>query len=49
MVGPAWGGYLFDEFGMAVPYFSAAAIMFGAVVVAMASLREHQRPRAMHS
>ncbi len=49
VVGPAWGGYLFDEFGMAVPYFSAAAIMFGAVVVAMASLREHQRPRAMHS
>jgi DHA1 family tetracycline resistance protein-like MFS transporter len=46
VLGPAWGGFLFDEFGMAVPYYSAAAIMFVAVLVAMASLREQGKPRA---
>ncbi len=39
VVGPAWGGYLFDQFGMTVPYFSSAAIMLGAVLVAVASLK----------
>ena len=39
VVGPAWGGYLFDEMGMAAPYLSASAIMFVAVAVAVASLR----------
>jgi multidrug resistance protein len=39
VIGPAWGGFLFDQFGMAVPYFSAAGIMFGAVLVAVASLK----------
>ena len=39
VVGPAWGGFLFDNFGMATPYLSAAGIMFMAVSVAVASLR----------
>jgi multidrug resistance protein len=39
VVGPAWGGYLFDHLGMTTPYLSAAAIMFVAVGVALASLR----------
>ncbi|MCC7124578.1 MAG: MFS transporter [Acidobacteria bacterium] len=39
VVGPASGGFLFDHFGMAMPYFAAAGIMFGAVGVALASLR----------
>jgi DHA1 family tetracycline resistance protein-like MFS transporter len=39
VVGPAWGGFLFDNMGMASPYLSAAAIMFVAVGVAIASLR----------
>lgn len=39
VVGPAWGGWLFDHFGMTTPYLSAAAIMFVAVGVAVASLR----------
>jgi predicted MFS family arabinose efflux permease len=38
-VGPAWGGYLFDNLGMSTPYVSAAVIMFVAVGVAIASLR----------
>jgi predicted MFS family arabinose efflux permease len=39
VVGPAWGGFLFDNFGMTTPYLSAAGIMFMAVTVAVASLR----------
>jgi len=39
VVGPAWGGFLFDAWGMTTPYLSAAALMFVAVAVAVASLR----------
>ena len=39
VVGPAWGGFLFDNLGMTTPYLSAATIMFMAVAVAVASLR----------
>jgi multidrug resistance protein len=39
VVGPAWGGFLFDQFGMTVPYFSSASIMVAAVLIAIASLR----------
>lgn len=39
VVGPAWGGFLFDTMGMSTPYLSAAALMFVAVGVAVASLR----------
>lgn len=38
VVGPAWGGFLFDRFGPAMPYFSAATIMALAFAVALASL-----------
>jgi DHA1 family tetracycline resistance protein-like MFS transporter len=38
IVGPAWGGFLFDRYGIAVPYFSAGAIMAVAFGVAMAGL-----------
>ena len=39
VVGPAWGGYLYDAYGMTTPYLSAAAVMFFAVVVAFVGLR----------
>ena len=38
IVGPAWGGFLFDRFGPTTPYLSAATIMSVACVVALASL-----------
>jgi DHA1 family tetracycline resistance protein-like MFS transporter len=38
IAGPAWGGFLFDQFGPTMPYWSAAAIMSVAFVVALASL-----------
>jgi MFS transporter, DHA1 family, tetracycline resistance protein len=39
VVGPAWGGFLFDNLGMTTPYLSAAALMFVAVGLAVSSLR----------
>jgi DHA1 family tetracycline resistance protein-like MFS transporter len=38
IVGPAWGGFLFDRFGIGVPYLSAGVIMVVAFAVAMAGL-----------
>jgi MFS transporter, DHA1 family, tetracycline resistance protein len=42
VVGPAWGGYLYDAYGMTTPYLSAAAVMFGAFVVSLVGLRRSQ-------
>jgi MFS transporter, DHA1 family, tetracycline resistance protein len=39
IVGPAWGGYLFDRWGMASPYFSSAVLMLVACGVSVAGLR----------
>ncbi|MDP1571390.1 MAG: MFS transporter [Vicinamibacterales bacterium] len=41
IVGPAWGGFLFDRYGMTIPYISSAAIMTVAFVVALVSLARH--------
>ena len=39
VVGPAWGGYLYDAYGMTTPYLSAAAIMLVAFGVSLVGLR----------
>jgi predicted MFS family arabinose efflux permease len=39
VVGPAWGGFLFDQFGMTVPYLGAAAMMLLAFGVSLVGLR----------
>lgn len=39
VVGPAWGGYLYDAFGMTTPYLSAAGLMFVAFLVSFAGMR----------
>jgi multidrug resistance protein len=39
VVGPAWGGYLYDAFGMTTPYLSAAAVMVIAFLVSFQGLR----------
>jgi multidrug resistance protein len=39
VVGPAWGGYLYDAYGMTTPYLSSSALIFFAFVVAFAGLR----------
>jgi multidrug resistance protein len=43
VVGPAWGGFLFDHFGMTVPYLSAAAMMLVAFGVSFVGLRGVER------
>ena len=49
VVGPAWGGYLYDEFGMTVPYVSASAVLFMAMAVSAVSLsREPQMTQIAH-
>jgi multidrug resistance protein len=48
IVGPAWGGYLFDRAGATVPYVSAASIMGVALVLALIGVRRaqfHTAPR----
>ena len=39
VVGPAWGGYLYDAYGMTTPYLSAAGLMLVAFVVSLSGLR----------
>ncbi len=39
IVGPAWGGFLFDRAGIASPYVSAALIMMVALMLAIAGVR----------
>jgi MFS transporter, DHA1 family, tetracycline resistance protein len=39
VVGPAWGGFLYDAYGMKTPYLSAAALMLFAFAVSFIGLR----------
>jgi predicted MFS family arabinose efflux permease len=39
VVGPVWGGFLYDAYGNRTPYLSAAALMLIASVVAITGLR----------
>jgi len=39
VVGPAWGGYLYDAYGMRTPYVSAAALMMIAFTMSIIGLR----------
>lgn len=39
VVGPAWGGYLYDAYGLTTPYLSAAGLMFVAFAVSWSGLR----------
>jgi DHA1 family tetracycline resistance protein-like MFS transporter len=39
IVGPAWGGYLFDRMGTTTPYVSAAAVMSLALLLAVNGVR----------
>jgi DHA1 family tetracycline resistance protein-like MFS transporter len=39
VVGPAWGGYLYDTYGMTTPYMAAAALMMFACAVSFVGLR----------
>ena len=43
IVGPVWGGYVYDHFGIVAPYFVASAIMLVAFVIAVGSAKQLQR------
>ncbi len=45
VLGPAWGGWLFDRFGMTMPYLSAATTMMVAFGVAAYGLRPGKTDR----
>ncbi len=38
VIGPAWGGFLYDSYGMTTPYISASGLMFVAFVVSFVGL-----------
>lgn len=42
VVGPAWGGYLYDAYGMRTPYISAATLMLLAFIVSFAGLQSRE-------
>ena len=43
VVGPAWGGYLYDAYGMTTPYLSAAALMLIAFAVSFVGCARARR------
>ncbi|MEW6323591.1 MAG: MFS transporter [Acidobacteriota bacterium] len=45
VVGPAWGGYLFDRFGPTTPYATSAGLMAAAFLIALAGLRRAEVER----
>lgn len=42
VVGPAWGGYLYDAYGNRTPYLSAATLMIIATIVAFVGLQSRE-------
>jgi len=49
VVGPAWGGYLYDAFSMTTPYVSASTLMliaFAVSVIGLRNVREGVPPTA---
>jgi MFS family permease len=45
ILGPAWGGWAFDHFGIRTPFFTAAALMIVACTISIAAFR-HFEPSA---
>jgi multidrug resistance protein len=39
IIGPVWGGYLFERAGMTTPFISAGIVMAGALLLAIAGVR----------
>jgi DHA1 family tetracycline resistance protein-like MFS transporter len=45
VIGPAWGGFVFDRFGITSPFFSAAAVMMVAFAISATGLRQLEEER----
>ena len=51
IIGPMWGGFVFDQFGIGVPFVTAGGLMlvaWGVSVVAFRDLRQPPSQRAAH-
>jgi predicted MFS family arabinose efflux permease len=48
VIGPAWGGFLFDRFGIRAPFVWAAAAMGFACVISVMGLR-HLSPERLRT
>jgi MFS transporter, DHA1 family, tetracycline resistance protein len=48
IVGPAWGGFLFDRWGMASPYLSSAALILLACGISIVALEQRWSPAPIH-
>lgn len=46
VIGPIWGGWVFDRFGHAVPIYSASALMLVAVVMSLVAFRGYRPANA---
>jgi multidrug resistance protein len=42
VLGPAWGGFVFDQFGIGIPFVVASALMFLAFILSVHGLRHVQ-------
>jgi multidrug resistance protein len=51
VLGPAWGGFVFDRFGISIPFLLASALMFLAFVLSVLGLRHVHlaRPVSVHN
>jgi predicted MFS family arabinose efflux permease len=52
IIGPMWGGFVFDAFGITVPFFTAAGLMLVAWGISLAAFRDFApavaRPHGVH-
>lgn len=44
VIGPLWGGWVFDRFGHSVPIYSASALMMVAVVMSLVAFQGYRPP-----
>jgi len=43
IVGPAWGGWVFDQFGIRLPFVAASAVMLAAARMSLTAFRGFER------
>jgi MFS family permease len=48
IVGPLWGGFVFDRFGHTMPFFSASGLMAVAWLVSLVAFRDFESVRVAH-
>jgi multidrug resistance protein len=49
IIGPAWGGYLYDRFGVTSPFYAAAAFLGFALLLSLVTVARTPLPREVRS